>query len=212
MLENLFTSQIWKASLKIEDEIKEDIINQINVNYKKYNSYHAPWNCEVHSSLFENNDLDYSSLAPFFQKEYEIFSKQINLKKHNYLIRDIWYNYYIKGSNQEPHHHTDSNESLYSAVFFLKLNQNHPPITFFNPTNYNIFYSLNKDIKNLYCNSDINHSIIYDHFDLKVKENDFVIFPSYLLHGVFIQKNTEPRISISMNFCLNKMENENGFS
>jgi hypothetical protein len=209
MIENLFPSQIWKCSLNVDESIKNNILDQIE---KKVidNKNHLPpsWKCKVYtnfSNFSEKNNIDYSEIIPYFKNEYEKFSKQINLSAHNYTLYEIWYNYYLNGYNQEIHDHVSFDkeiEIIYSMVYFLKLNDDHPKITFYNYTNHHIFYSCNPKIKNLYRNNDINHSITNMYYDVDVEEGDLVIFPSNIPHGVFVQKNNESRITISSNIQL----------
>ncbi len=87
-------------------------------------------------------------------------------------------------------------------VYFLKLNDNHPKITFHNYTNYHAVYNTNSEIRKLYSKDNIDHSITHPFWNLNVKEGDLIIFPSYLPHGVFLQKTDDPRITISSNILL----------
>ena len=208
MIQNLFAAQIWKSSLNLENSIKEKILCDIEENFERNKSYLYPnWNCKIHTSLFEKYDIDYSTLIPYFKDEYKKFSEQINLKPHKYIIPETWYNYYLDGYNQEYHDHvSQTNLDLYSMVYFLKLNDYHPKITFYNYTNYHVFYNSNPQIKQIYRSEDINHSIINMHCNLDVKEDDLIIFPSWIPHGVFVQKNNDPRITISSNLILHQTQ------
>ena len=208
MIQNLFAAQIWKSSLNLENSIKEKILCDIEENFERNKSYLYPnWNCKIHTSLFEKYDIDYSTLIPYFKDEYKKFSEQINLKPHKYIIPETWYNYYLDGYNQEYHDHvSQTNLDLYSMVYFLKLNDYHPKITFYNYTNYHVFYSSKPQIKQIYRSNDINHSIVSMHCTLDVNEGDLIIFPSWIPHGVFVQKNNDPRITISSNLILHQTQ------
>ena len=208
MIKNLFPSQIWSCNLNVESSIKDQILNSIEDEYQKNKSYlHPNWACKVYSSILQNNPtINYSKIIPYFKEQYEKFTNAINLKQHSYDIPSIWYNYYMMGYNQEMHDHIGGN-NIYSAVYFLKLNKDHPSITFFNYTNCYTFFSCQEHMKKIYRLKDINHSITTNYYTLDVVEDSFVIFPSYMPHGVFVQKTNEPRITISMNFTL---ENNNG--
>jgi uncharacterized protein (TIGR02466 family) len=202
MILNLFSNQIWKVNLNIEKEFGDNLLNQINLDYKKNQKIKKPdWNCNVYTTIDSNNNIDYSGLLYQFKNEYIKFSEKNNLNAHNFCIKNIWYNYYLKNSNQEIHDHIDNN-CFYSGVFFLKINDKHPPITFYNYTNAHLFYSSNTLLRQAYKKESIDHSVVYPYFTLDIKENDFIIFPSYLPHGVFVQRTDEPRITISMNFTL----------
>ena len=137
MIENLFPAKIWKTSLIVDQSIKNDILGQIEKNFVENKDYlHPYWGCKIHTSLLENNNINFSSIIPFFKIEYEKFSEQLKLNFHNYEIHDIWYNYYLNGYNQEFHDHISSDRTIYSIVYFLRLDNDHPKITFHNYTNY----------------------------------------------------------------------------
>jgi hypothetical protein len=204
MIQHLFSTQIWKSPLNIKQSIKDEILKSIEKNYQNHELYLNPlWNCKVHSTIFENNEIDYSGIMPYFRSEYEKFAKEINLNYHNYSIKNIWYNYYVNGSNQEYHDHISKNwTTSYSMVYFLKINDEHPKLTFNNYTNYHAYYSSNPKLKNLYSSDNCNNSIIFPNWSLNANEGDLVIFPAYIQHGVFVQKINEPRITISLNIEL----------
>lgn len=204
MIENLFSTQIWKSSLdvprsnvkKLSEEIDKDrnLRDLLCVN---------KWECNIESSFFIENSIDYSPLYSYFIDEYVKFCHQLELKNHEFCIKNIWYNYYLNGYNQEIHNHVNCRSVLYSGVYFLKIKGEHPPITFYNPSNINLFYQREQDITDkLYDYNNIKHSITTNQFSILPKEGDFILFPSYLSHGVSIQKSNIPRVSIAMNFCL----------
>jgi len=204
MIQNLFSAKIWKKSLQIDSDVKEDILHQIQNNYEKHSSFlHPEWKCNIHSTIAENNYINYNNILPYFTKEYEIFTKEIDLNSHRYLVQNCWYNYYIRGSNQEIHDHCGSNKNtLYSAVYFLKINENHPKLTFYNHTNLHLLHVTNEKIKQVYKQNFIDHSLSFQYFSLDAVEDDFIIFPSYVQHGVHIQTSDSPRITISLNFSI----------
>jgi hypothetical protein len=205
MIQNLFSTQIWHSSLNVKDSIKNKVLYDIEENFQKnkYNPSISDY-CNIHTSFLEKNDIiNYNELIPYFKEEYEKFCTQINLHLHKYSIYKTWYNYYLSGCNIEYHDHLGPLKTItHSMVYFLKLNDNHPKITFHNYTNYHILYSTNLEMKKIYPKDDINHSIIHPFWNLDVKEGDLIIFPSYLPHGVFLQKIDDPRITISSNILL----------
>jgi hypothetical protein len=206
MISDLFSSKIWKSKLELDQKDRQDILYQIEKNFKKNKLNSNPeWSCKVHSTIYENNNIDYSKIISYFTKEYETFSRKSNLKIHSYYVSNIWYNYYLNGYNQEIHDHI-TEDNIYSAVFFLKLDKEHPSIIFHNHTNCHLFYNSRNKIRNVYPINDINHSVVFNSFNLNVEENDFIIFPSYLPHFVPIQKINDPRITISMNFSVDNLD------
>jgi len=201
MIENLFASQIWKSSPNIENSIKSKILSNIEEVYKKTTPQFD--NCNVYTDFVGQSTIDYSKIIFYFKEEYEKFSREINLCLHEYILDETWFNYYSKGCNQEYHDHLSSQRcSLYSMVYFLKLNDDHPKITFHNYTNLHAIFTTNSKIKKVYRDKDIKHSITRPYWNLNIKEGDLIIFPSYLFHGVFVQKTNDPRITISSNIYL----------
>ena len=202
MINNLFSIPVWKNSLNIDPDVKEDLLNQITQNYEKHEDYiHPGWKCVVHSTCAEYNNVNYSNIIPAYKQEYENFvsNNNLNLNFHNYHMSELWYNYYIKHSNQELHDHIvfdidNKKFPMFSAVHFLKLHENHPKIVFNNPSLAHMIYSNTNFFKD-----NLNHSFFKKYFVLDVKEGDFIIFPSCLEHAVFQQTIDDPRITISFN-------------
>jgi uncharacterized protein (TIGR02466 family) len=202
MINNLFSIPIWKNTLNIDNDIKENLLDQIIQNYEKHENYiHPYWNCAIHTTHKDYNDINYSNIIQVYKQEYENFVSEnnLNLNFHNYHINRPWYNYYIKHSNQELHDHTgfDINNkkfAMFSAVHFLKLHKDHPKIVLYNPSLAHMIYTTTNFFKD---NS--NHSFFKKYFVLDVKEGDLIIFPSCLEHAVFQQTIDDPRITISFN-------------
>jgi|TARA_R100000030_G_scaffold1166_1_gene1160 uncharacterized protein (TIGR02466 family) len=202
VIENLFATKIWKRNISLDDDIRKNILEQIEQNYQKHKKYTSEWDCNVHSSCRGNNDIDYSDVVPILAREYQKFSISVGMEQHQYFFENLWYNYYVRGSNQEYHTHL-SDSSLYSAVYFLKYDKEvHPPLTFYNQSNTYLYYSGKESTKRLYSHTNIEHSNMFGSYNLEASEGDFVIFPSSLPHGVFIQTSDEPRITISLNISL----------
>jgi hypothetical protein len=207
MINNLFSIPVWKNSLNIDPDIKEDLLNQITQNYEKHEDYiHPNWGSKIHSTIKDHNNINYDQIMPFYRKEYENFvsEKNLNLYSHNYWLQKPWYNYYVKHSGQEIHSHVNVNAEdnkfiFFSAVYFLKLNKNHPKITFYNPNTYSITSGQSKKIQSYFNTQNINHSFQIRFFTLDVEEDDLIIFPSSLEHAVFQQKVDDPRITITFN-------------
>ena len=207
MINNLFSIPIWKNSLNISNDIKENLLDQITQNYNKNENYIQPdWNCLVHSTMKDHNNINYDQIIPCYKKEYENFvsEQHLNLYSHNYWIQNPWYNYYVKNSSQEMHDHVavyaeDNTFVFFSAVYFLKLNDDHPKIAFYNPNTYSITNGQSEKVRSYFNPQNIDHSFQGRCFGFNVKEGDLIIFPSSLEHAVFQQRVDDPRITISFN-------------
>ena len=104
------------------------------------------------------------------------------LKLHN-----LWYNVNGLGSFNRPHSHQGC---LISGVYYVSIPKNSGSIVF-----------LNKDLDNFYQDSIKNYN---EHnsstWTIEPKENQCVLFPSYLKHYVEPNLNKKERISISFNY------------
>jgi uncharacterized protein (TIGR02466 family) len=206
MITHLFSNPLWKSKLEMDSVSKQNLLQQIEQNYQAFRDYiHPNWNCNVHSSCLENDSIDYSFLIPYITHHYNQFSSNLGLKLHSYKIAGPWYNYYIRGSNQEPHTHADPNV-IYSGVYFLKLNHDHPQITFYNTSSSFLYYDGQSQLRELYDRTNQQHTNTCPFYNLNVDEDDIILFPPYLSHGVYVQKVDTERITISFNFILDKQD------
>lgn len=206
MINNLFSIPTWKTKLNINQETKLNLLSAIEksyINNKDY--YHPKWNCRMHSSIVMDDHINYDDVVKLYANQYETFVSEnhLNLNDHQYYISKPWYNYYLKYSNQEPHEHlqldSESNSfGLFSGVHFLKLDKEHPKITFSNPSLQHIFGTYS----NFLYKKDIKHSFSKNLFEYEVEEGDIIIFPAFLQHFVYQQKVDTPRITISFNILV----------
>jgi len=204
MINHLFSQPIWKTKLNLDTKVRDDLLQQIQLNYQQFSNYkHPNWNCNVHSTCAENNNVDYTHFIEYIVREYTEFSILRSIKLHQYNITGPWYNYYLRSSNQEMHTHA-GNSKMYSGVYFLRLNDDHPKITFYNNSGSYLYYEAQQELANLYDRNNTDHSNIFVSHILDVKEDDFILFPAYLGHGVYIQNTDEPRITISFNVVYDK--------
>ena len=207
MINNLFSIPVWKKHLDVSCDIQNDLLNQIEQNYEQNKHYIQPkWNCVVHSTMENHNDIDYDQIIPFYKKEYENFvsEQNLNLFNHNYWIQNPWYNYYVKHSNQDIHSHllvnVENNKfNFFSGVYFLKLKEDHPKIIFYNSNNNLTVNEHLPKVNSYFNNQEINHSFTIKKFTFDVKEGDLIIFPSNLEHYVPQQRVDVPRITIAFN-------------
>jgi hypothetical protein len=126
----------------------------------------------------------------------ELYTECINTvfdRPFTISIDEIWYNVYMNGEWQEEHDHIGGiNGSHFSCIHFLSFDKkNHEPVVFRDPYRQIRNLSLELDRNNY------NSAWIPD-----IREGDFLMFPSYLVHEVKPGKPTPnyPRISIAFNF------------
>ena len=107
----------------------------------------------------------------------------------NINIVNSWVNVYDSGNWQEPHHHIQFPEFInFSGVIFIN-------------------YDPEKDAKFYFENMNLDHTISgYTHI-LKldrimyppIRQGDMIVFPSFIRHGVHLQKHDTKRTTLSFN-------------
>jgi len=160
---NLFETHIYV------DNIDCSKINLENQNFKK------SWDSETPSSHLFKNKLEEKSQVYLTNKIGSLLESQI-LKNFKITITGIWQNDYIENDFQETHMHPHSHFSfiLYKKIEESKTVFYHPiqdliscmyPPEFFSKTNF-----------------------FRSNFETKCRENQMVLFPSYLKH--MVKKNS----------------------
>jgi len=110
-------------------------------------------------------------------------------------IDEIWYNCYLDGEFQEAHDHLSRQNGIhypahFSCIHFLSFDPTrHKPVRFHDP------------IEQIRCMSYDLGSNCSEHHYPDIREGDFIMFPSYLIHSVEPSPSTldYPRITIAMN-------------
>ena len=100
-------------------------------------------------------------------------------------ITQSWLNFTVKEQYHHRHSHTNS---FYSAVLYLKATEE-DNITFYHPTYPNTYEIYPKQYGPYNCSS----------WDIPVKNNLLLIFPSTLSHSVTPLKHDNLRVSLSFN-------------
>ena len=145
------------------------------------------------NDLYYNNNITNTPLQIFFD-EITPRVKEVLLElgiKYDYYINNFWININYKDCKNYTHDHPGS--SL-SGVFYLTKN------------NSEIIFKRNRDISSCHLsNLDSNHDtfLSYNTVSYTPQQGQYMIFPSWLLHGVKINNNDSERISISFNVSNN---------
>jgi hypothetical protein len=146
------------------------------------------WNSETNSSYGNENYISKESSKYLF----DIINESLmDFIKNDYKIElvNIWENFYNLNDFQEKHIHVRSD---FSFVIYKKINES--KTIFFSPNNYLIasFYD-NKFLQNYFKTE----------FQPRLKENQIIIFPSFLEH--MVKRNENESITISGNILINKL-------
>ena len=139
----------------------------------------------VDVNILKNSNL--ARLTQFIQQSLNLYFENIYKPKTpcTVEITQSWINYTRPG---EYHHRHDHPNSLLSGVYYIDVDNEHDSIFFFNrefrqiqivPTEHNMFNS--------------------DSWQVPVKTNDLLIFPSSVPHMVTTTKTSKTRISLAFN-------------
>ena len=194
---------------------KEEIVQTVLDNYSK-STYRNIWNDNSDLHHYFNdwsnpnyNRVDLTTILAVYDRVVKNFIDTITLDQ-NSGFKYKWNIVNITVYNQQQHmqvHDHFLNDCLYSAVHYLSVPDNHAWINFVNPL-LALQYShptMEKFSKFL-NNRDINNSTYFSDWDLNVKEDHMIIFPSYLRHKVKQPKvkstDSKLRIGIVVNIDL----------
>ena len=201
----LFSIPLEVEHSVISDGERENLLSQIMDEYDKDEDYVVPfWDGDVNSSIHKDDSVDYDALLGPIKNLYQKIS--YNLLPHNCAIDNIWYNVYRKGYSQEVHLHNSwrgDSPALFSGTYFCKYEEGHSPIKFWNPSTL----YLSELSSNLVDTSDSRENFYIDSYGKETisyypKQGDLIMFPSFLMHSVPIQRIDSKRVTISFNIKL----------
>lgn len=170
---NDFNRDLTSKEKSYIKNLKKDIItNKGNTNTKNVYILNEP------ALLNLNKDIN------FFIKDYFDTVIETTDKIFPYITQS-WLNY----TEQNGFHHLHNHPNSYvSGVLYLDVKKN-DSITFYKNDNYD-FFSLNRDRYNAFnCFS----------WTVPIKNNQILLFPSYLKHAVLNKDSSGTRISLAFN-------------
>ena len=182
MIDYLFSTPVYKSKLEVDVSFYKDFVLSIkgdSVNVSNRGGWQSGNLVEeyVLSPLIEQLDIKINEFA----QQGLGSNKKLN-------VTSIWANVNNIGHYNIPHKHP---KSFMSGVFYLTNSTSGLVIE--NP-NRNIEYHWHlKDFDNAY-----NHTILNEGWRYEPKENDCIIFPSWVTHSVEPSKENN-RISIAFN-------------
>ena len=128
------------------------------------------------------------------EKDLSIFLGGLKYKDVNYFITKSWVAYTEKGEHITAHDHGASH---FSFVYYVQINENHSPLTFYEPTNR--FYMPDATEWN-----EQNHQNV----TINNEPGQLIVFPSWLKHGTKKTQENSPRISISGDIIMTAEKNK----
>ena len=138
-------------------------------------------------------DLDFctknESAVHFLKKATDFvrqYQKEVYKSDHDLQLASAWYNIYTGTNYQEKHHHLPHR---LSAIYYVKSPVGSSPTIFDEPM-----------LREEYPGVKEPNILTYNHVKFEPTERDLLIFPSYMIHFVPLGDNSEPRISMAINW------------
>lgn len=198
---DLFPTTIYKTQIDPsswdKDQFVLESIKSYNIDPKRHvknmpdSEYHTTY-LDWDNKKFNTINLD--SIKQVYSKVVSDFFESIRLSRHieykwtiiNISIgKDNWYDWHYHGVNLDK----DNYSNDYVMVHYIKFDGDvHRPTAFQNPLTFmNCKNSV--PLKTILDCSYVENSSFYPTYELNTNENDVIIFPSYLKHGV-MKKNS----------------------
>ena len=192
-IEHWFTTPIYYERTSNFDKLQQEI----KTCYSKLElTKHSSWGNQNHSlsdpTFTKNiiNDYNLEFLKSEIIDQVTQYTNLFSNQKFNIDIEDCWL------TNTAPKEHTvvhNHGNSTISGVYYFKTSEKDGNIYFLNPnTSLMTSYYLIPD----------------DYVEYPPKEGMFILFPSWLFHGVRSNDTDSDRISISFNIKLEKVNEE----
>jgi len=141
----------------------------------------------THGTFDLTNDETFSPLIDIISKHVQNFTNE-HSSTYVHTCNSAWGNVNTQGTFQEYHSHP---ASVFSCVYYPKVPSGSGNIVFESPLVPDMM-----PVKNFKQLNDLTQ----DRIDYQPKEGMLLIFRSYLRHCVQSGTNTDPRVSISLNF------------
>ena len=208
---NLFTIPIVKVTIDPSLYNKTSIVETIEQNYHQ-SEYRNKWDnkSKLHNYYedWDNNSfkqIDFSSLLPIYSNIFTDFVSKIPSKQKiqfEFEIVNVTV-YRAAGDYMDIHHHM-LQSTVFACVHYISVGENSSPLRLVNPSSVTKF--LSPAILDLCKKLDLQdtfNSFACEYFDINIKEDEMLIFPSFLLHGVKQEKTDKKlRIGIATNLSL----------
>jgi len=184
-----FPTSIYLCEELLTQEENQELYEHILKTSEKIDRGGKNWHSMVYNTLttFDlRQDQKFEKILNLVENNVNHFAKILG-SNYNYKCRDSWFNIYKENDYQEKHTHADSH---FSAIYFVKCEENSSPVVFFNPIEEMI------ELKNLESNE-----LNYANCLYKSTERNLLIFRSHITH--MVPKNySKERISLAFNFSI----------
>jgi uncharacterized protein (TIGR02466 family) len=179
-LYSLFPTIIYKQPVGLRLSNKElEFIENVPFTDQGLGNY-------VSDSVFLLDNTELSRVKEELTKHLNLYLNDVMHIDNELYITNSWLNLTNKDQEHQIHNHSNS---ILSGVFYIKVNDSEPKITF---NRMDHPFLLNMKAKEYHAANAIEWSI-------PVSDNDIIIFPSKVHHAVLPNKTSNPRISIAFN-------------
>lgn len=200
----LFATDIHKFRIDPNTYDKQDFIEVCTRNYDK-NPYRNSWDHGQSDIHHLYNDWDNKEFEPVnldkVTEQYKLIidSFMQTLRFNNTIAYEFGVvNTTVTKTNQYMKQHNHES-CAFSCVHYINLKEEHSLTRFINPLIIGQFRNTWAHVNTLMDGS-IENSSYFSYWDLSVEEDDFIIFPAYLVHEITrVPKTVEPRITNSVN-------------
>lgn len=201
---NMFPSQLYKTRIDPEDYDKSAIIEKAMINYSLEPNKNI-WDndSELHhyyGQMFEAPD-EIKTLEKCYAKVIDEYVKSIKTNHNELKYRWKMVNFAVNTKYMAAHDHYYQSkgwQSAFSTCHYISYNwKDHSPTKFLNPLIYGQYGYNTRGISVGLDRSNIDNSTYFPDYTPDVKEDDIIIFPSWLKHEVVngMKRETDkPRI------------------
>jgi len=210
---NIFPTLIGNIKIDPNSYDKKTIVEKVIDNYRKQperNFWDKDSKLHHYYGDWENQSLsevDFVTLKPIYNTIIENYMKHIHFSE---TIEYSWSiaNLAVNSHFMKEHDHfqiTEKGQCLFSCIHYIKFNKElHAETTFNNPLHIAYFPANIIKVNRLLKSDVVSNSTYFHNWVLDSKEDDFIIFPSYLKHVVYdkYKETKEPRIVSVINVVL----------
>lgn len=192
----LFPIHLYKGTIKPTHDQEKKSLDKLNElfldcvpNSWPGESYKSTGELSMSLHKFEEFDWLIQSL---YQYVHDYWHNGLEYASMDIRLRDSWANLHLLGDTTIEHSHSDGyyGNSHISTVYYLKKPTDCGHILFCDPLDY---------IKRLTPYRDLKGNNLIS-TEVKAKQYDFILFPSWLRHKVSMHPVKEERIALSFNY------------
>jgi len=196
-----FATPVFYFDVNMTDQMQLELIKDIyswkdeDNGIERSNNSSLGWHSSV--TLFQREERSFKALTAHFLKAInsctlEVTANKFTLENYRFLYEG-WVNINYKGGYNAPHDHPGY---LWSAVYYAKIPENKS-----GSKKSGVLEFLDPRTNIVAMAPEIAESSPFFRPKISVipKENQLIVFPSYLRHWVFPNEEDEERISIAFN-------------